>query len=203
MLRIGLTGGIGCGKSTVAELFARHDVPVIDSDLIAREVVAPGQPALEEIVQTFGREMLRADGRLDRAALREAVFHDREALDRLNAIVHPRVRAAIAAGLDRIDAAYCIVVVPLLIEADMTDLVDRILVVDCDRDVQLARILDRDGMTRELAEAILASQADRETRLEQADDVIDNTADIAGLTAQVDALDRRYRRLAGARGGDV
>jgi len=203
MLRIGLTGGIGCGKSTVAELFARHHVPVIDSDLIARDVVAPGQPALEEIVQTFGREMLQADGRLDRTALREAVFHDREALDRLNAIVHPRVRAAIATGLGQIDAAYCIVVVPLLIEAGMTDLVDRILVVDCDRDVQLARILDRDGMTRELAEAILASQADRETRLGQADDVIVNNADIAGLTAQVDALDRRYRGLAGARGGDV
>lgn len=203
MLRIGLTGGIGCGKSTVADLFAQRHVPVIDSDLIAREVVAPGQPALEEIVQTFGRQMLQADGQLDRSALREAVFHDREALDRLNAIVHPRVRKAIATDLGQIDAAYCIVVVPLLIEAGMTDLVDRILVVDCDRDTQLDRILDRDGMTRELAEAILASQADRGTRLAQADDVIDNNGDFAGLTAQVDTLDRRYRGLAGARGGDV
>jgi dephospho-CoA kinase len=203
MLRIGLTGGIGCGKSTVAGLFARHHVPVIDSDLIAREVVAPGQPALEEIVQTFGRQMLQADGSLDRAALRETVFHDRQALERLNAIVHPRVREAIAAGLGQLDAAYCIVVVPLLIEAGMTDLVDRILVVDCDRDVQLARLLGRDGMTRELAEAILARQADRQTRLAQANDVIDNNGDIAGLTAQVDALDRRYRGLAAARGGDV
>jgi len=203
MLRIGLTGGIGCGKSTVADLFAQHHVPVIDSDLIAREVVAPGQPALEEIVQTFGREMLQADGSLDRAALREAVFHDREALDHLNAIVHPRVREAIAASLGQIDAAYCLVVVPLLIEAGMTDLVDRILVVDCDHDVQLARILAREGMTRELAEAILASQADRESRLAQADDVIDNNGDIADLTAQVDALDRRYREWATARGGDV
>lgn len=203
MLRIGLTGGIGCGKSTVADLFAQHGAPVIDSDRIAREVVAPGQPALEAIVQAFGREILQADGRLDRAKLREAVFRDRESLERLNAIVHPRVREAIATGLGRIDAAYCIVVVPLLIEAGMTDLVDRILVVDCDRDTQLDRILDRDGMTRELAEAILASQADRETRLEQADDVIDNNGDIAGLTAQVDGLDRCYRGLADARGGDV
>lgn len=203
MLRIGLTGGIGCGKSTVADLFAQHHVPVIDSDLIAREVLAPGQPALGEIVQTFGRQMLQADGQLDRSALREAVFHDRKALERLNAIVHPRVREAIAADLGQIDAAYCLVVVPLLIEAGMTDLVDRILVVDCDRDMQLARILGRDGMTRELAAAILASQADRETRLEQADDVIDNNGGIDSLSAQVDALDRRYRGLAAARGGDV
>ncbi|HDP88533.1 MAG TPA: dephospho-CoA kinase [Thioalkalivibrio sp.] len=196
MLRIGLTGGIGCGKSTVAELFARHGVPVIDSDRIAREVVEPGEPALRDIIDAFGSDMLQADGHLDRAALRELVFHDAAARERLNAIVHPRVRDAIEKRLHGFDAPYGIVVVPLLIEAGMTDLIDRVLVVDCDRDTQLARIETRDGMDRELAEAIIATQAGRETRLQHADDVIDNSGRVDALATRVAELDGYYRQLA-------
>ena len=177
----------------VADAFARIEAPVIDSDVIAREVVAPGSEALGEIAHVFGDEVLQPDGTLDRPRLRERVFQDDAARERLNAIVHPRVRSRIEQQLAALDAPYCIVVVPLLIEAGMTDLVDRILVVDCEPQQQRHRVLSREGMTPELAKAIIASQISRETRLHHADDVIDNRTSLAALHDQVAALDREYR----------
>lgn len=195
MLRIGLTGGIGCGKSTVAARFREQGAPIIDSDVIARELVEPGTPALAEIIEAFGGDIVDTEGHLKRATLRDRVFRDDEARGRLNAIVHPRVRNAIEDRASAMRAPYCIIVVPLLIESGMTDLVDRVLVVDCPRDIQLERLLAREGMTRPLADAMIASQATREERLQFADDIIDNRSDIDRLRQQVDALDRKYRAL--------
>ncbi len=199
MLRIGLTGGIGCGKSTVTEQFRDLGVPVIDSDVIARDLVRPGSPALSEIETRFGPEMLRDDGELDRAALRDRIFGDDAARRQLDAIMHPRVREVITAQAAGLEGDYCIIVIPLLVESSMTDLVDRVLVVDCAREAQVERLLGREGMTLELAEAMIASQATREQRLQFADDIIDNDSTIDRLTPQVEALDRKYRALVHAR----
>ena len=196
MLRIGLTGGIGCGKSTVAARFQEHGAPIIDSDLIARELVEPGTPALDQIVQAFGDDIVDTEGRLKRATLRDRVFNDVEARQRLNAIVHPGVREAIQARAASIQAPYCLIVVPLLIESHMTDLVDRVLVVDCPRECQVKRLLAREGMTPALAEAMISSQATSEERLQFADDIIDNGSSLVQLAKQVDALDAKYRALA-------
>jgi dephospho-CoA kinase len=198
MLRIGLTGGIGCGKSTVTERFRRLGAPVIDSDVIARDLVRPGSPALQAIETRFGPEMLRDDGELDRAALRDRIFADDAARRQLNAIMHPRVREAITAQAAGLVGDYCIIVIPLLVESGMTELVDRVLVVDCARETQFERLLGREGMTTDLAEAMIASQATREQRLQFADDIIDNDATIDRLERQVEALDRKYRALAHA-----
>jgi len=198
MLRIGLTGGIGCGKSTVTERFRCLGAPVIDSDVIARDLVGPGSPALQEIETRFGPEMLRDDGELDRAALRDRIFADDAARRQLNAIMHPRVREAITAQAAGLEGDYCIIVIPLLVESGMTELVDRVLVVDCARETQFERLLGREGMTTDLAEAMIASQATREQRLQFADDIIDNDATIDRLETQVEALDRKYRALAHA-----
>lgn len=196
MLSVGLTGGIGCGKSTVAQAFAALGVPVIDADLIARELVRPGTPALAAIVRSFGANILTASGELDRRALRERVFRDPQARARLEALLHPRVRKAIEARRREIDAPYCLIVVPLLIEAGMTDLVDRVLVVDCDQDQQLARVSARDGVDPTQVQAIMRTQVDRRTRLAAADDVIDNRGALAELEERVRALHRRYLDLA-------
>ena len=196
VLRVGLTGGVGCGKSTVADHFRDLGVPIIDSDEIARQVVAPGRRALQEIVGEFGREMLRDDGTLDRARLREIIFHDEKARRRLNAIVHPRVRESIERQAAALDTDYCIIVIPLLFEAGMTDLVDRILVVDCTPEHQLERLLSRDGMNRNLAEAMIGSQISRDQRLQRADEVVDNCSTLDSLPPQVAILHEKYRRLA-------
>lgn len=196
MLRIGLTGGIGSGKSTVAELFAAHGVPVIDADIIARELVAPGQPALTDIVATFGVDMLDDQGCLDRARLRERVFNSSQERLRLEAILHPRIRAEMTARVAALNTAYVVLVIPLLFEAAQTDLVDRVLVVDVPPALQRDRILARDQLPEQLLTAILAAQLDREHRLSRADDVIDNSGDRAALERQVDELHRRYQTFA-------
>lgn len=200
MLSVGLTGGIGCGKSTVARTFAALGVPVIDADLIARELVRPGSPALAAIVRAFGPGVLTVSGELDRRALRERVFRDPEARARLEALLHPLVREAIAARRREIRAPYCLIVVPLLIEAGMTDLVDRVLVVDCDPEQQLKRVCARDGVEPAQVRAIMQAQADRGTRLAAADDVIENRGSEAELERSVRALHRRYLDLAAAGG---
>ena len=195
MLRIGLTGGIGTGKSTVAELFAARGVPVIDADVISREVVAPGQPALEAIVATFGAEILDAQGALDRTRLRERVFSDSKQRLQLEAILHPRIRAEMTARISTLSAPYVVLVIPLLFEAAQTDMVDRVLVVDVPPDVQHERVTARDALTNQQIDAILTAQLDREHRIERADDVIDNQGDRAALARQVDTLHRRYLAL--------
>jgi len=195
MLRVGLTGGIGSGKSTVAALFAAKGVPVIDTDEIARDVVRVGTPAYAAIVDAFGNTALDASGAIDRARLRERVFGDARARRRLEAILHPRIRAEAQARVAHVSAPYCILVVPLLIETDFRELVDRILVVDADEATQVTRTMARSGLSRAAVEAILAAQTDRATRRERADDVIANSGELSALAPQIDALHERYLAL--------
>ena len=197
-LRIGLTGGIGAGKSTVAEIFASLGVPVFDADLVAREVVEPGAPALAEVVGAFGPGVLGPDGRLDRARLRTRIFADDTARTRLEAILHPRIRARMEALARATDAEYCLLVIPLLVERGQRHLVDRVLVVDAPESLQVERVCARDGVTPEAARAILRTQAARAERLAAADDVVRNTGATARLRREVEALHHRYRRLAQA-----
>lgn len=199
MLTVGLTGGIGSGKSAVSDAFARRGVAVIDTDLLAREVVEPGQPALDEIAAEFGADVLDPGGRLDRAALRRAVFAEPARRRRLEAILHPRIRQAMEERLRALEAAgadYAIVVVPLLVETGMTALMDRVLVVDVPEAEQIRRVMARDGVDEPQARRVLAAQADRDRRLAAADDVIPNTGTLADLEPKVAELDRRYRALA-------
>ena len=191
-LVIGLTGGIGTGKTAVADLFAALGVPIIDADELARQVVEPGQPAIDEIVKQFGTEVLTKTGELDRRLMRERIFSNPENRSRLEAIVHPRVYAEMKRRLEALDAAYAIVVVPLLIETGGTSLVDRVLVVDAPEELQIERVSRRDGMTAAAVEQILAAQLDRNTRLAAADDIIENDASEASLSEKVSALHQRY-----------
>jgi dephospho-CoA kinase len=198
-LRIGVTGGIASGKSTVTQMFAELGVPVIDTDIIAREVVEPGQPALEEIRRRFGEQMIDAHGHLDRAAMRNAVFTDDDARRDLEAILHPRIgaetrRQAAAAG-----GEYQLIVVPLLVESALRTFVDRVLVVDCDEETQLARLLARDAESPDQARRMLAAQASRQERLDIANDVIVNNGSLEETRNQVRVLAERYSRLAALR----
>jgi dephospho-CoA kinase len=202
-LRVGLTGGIASGKSAVAERFAAKGIVVADADVAARAVVQPGQPALAEVAALFGADVLQADGQLDRAALRAHVFGNDEARRRLEAILHPRIRVALRATAESAASPYVIVAIPLLAEGGgraAYPWLDRILVVDVPRDVQLARVMQRDHIDRMLAERMLAAQADRRARLAIADDVLVNVGTLLVLDAEVDALDRRYRAQAAMRG---
>ena len=197
MLVIGLTGGIGSGKSTVAGMFAAMGVPVIDMDQIARQVVEPGQPALDQITREFGIEFLDDTGKLDRRRLRKLIFDSAEKRHRLEAILHPLIRKETKRQLAELDTAYCIVVIPLLLESDQCPFVDRILVVDVPESVQISRTMLRDGVSKAAVEKILAAQIDRNSRLAAADDVIDNSADLAQVRNSVAELDRQYREQAG------
>lgn len=194
--RIGLTGGIASGKSAVAGAFERLGVPTIDTDRLAREVVEPGQPAFDAVVAAFGPEVVGADGRLDRRALRARVFADAAVRHRLEAILHPAIRAATAAAVATVSAPYVVIAIPLLVETGQRAAFDRVLVVDCPPDVQLARLRERDAESAAGAAAILAAQASRESRLAAADDVIDNSGSLAALEAAVRSLHGRYLTLA-------
>jgi dephospho-CoA kinase len=195
-LRIGLTGGIASGKSTVADLFAELGVPVIDTDVIAREVVAYGQPALDEIRERFGENMIDAAGNLDRAALRRVIFADDEARLDLESIMHARIGAETRRQADTAGGDYQLIVVPLLVGSALLQFVDRVLVVDCDVDTQIARLLARDTETVEQAQRIIAAQASREERLAIADEVIRNDGSLDETRNQVSRLAARYQRLA-------
>lgn len=196
---IGLTGGIGSGKSVVAGRFAALGVPVIDTDVLARELTRPGQPTLARIVAAFGEDILTAAGELDRAALRRKVFADAAARQRLEAIIHPAIAARVAARLQCLPhgAPYALLVVPLLVERPgWRERVDRVLVVDCPESLQIERVMARNGLARAEVEAILAAQASRQQRLAIADDVIVNDDGLERLAEAVARLDRRYRLLA-------
>lgn len=194
MLRIGLTGGIGSGKSTVAALFAQHGAPVVDTDEISRALTAPGQPAVEAIVRAFGPAVRDAAGALDRAALRDLVFRDRSKRLLLEAILHPLIRREVERRLEELHAPYVVIVAPLLIESGFTDLIDRILVVDSREEDQIRRVQQRSGLAESAIRRILAAQLGRQARLARADDVIVNDADMAHLAHEVQRLDQMYRR---------
>ena len=195
-LRIGLTGGIATGKSTVAQMFAALSVPVIDADQVARDVVAPGTALLAQVFETFGTRVRRADGGLDRAALRHLVFEDADQRRRLEALLHPAVWARIDELAQSAGGRYQIHVIPLLIETGAESQYDRVLLVDCPQALQIARLRARDGCTAEEARAMLASQAVPEARIAAADDVIQNDASAADLVPKVAALHQKYLGLA-------
>lgn len=196
MLRIGLTGGIGSGKSTVAHHFEALGIPVIDADVIAHQLVDKGSSELAAIVDHFGEQILNADGSLDRGKLRQLVFAERSERQVLEDILHPRIREEMLRQAAGLDCPYCILSIPLLVESGWTNILDRVLVVDAPYDLQIQRASARDGATRESIEAIIKSQVDRETRLAVADDVLSNDRDLETLLAQVEALHRKYLTLA-------
>jgi len=200
-LLIALTGGIASGKTAVAELFAKLGVPVLDTDQIAREVVAPGMPALAQLVAEFGPGILDAHGGLDRARMRERVFADPAQRRKLEAITHPAIREELARRAAAAGGDYQIHVIPLLVESGRTEAYDRVLVVDCPEQMQIARLMARDSSSREQAAEILAAQASREERLNAAHDVIENTGTLADLQRSVQILHRNYALLAQQLGG--
>lgn len=196
--RVGLTGGIACGKSTVANLFAALGASIVDTDVLAREVVARGSPLLAQVAEHFGREVLQPDGSLDRARLRERVFASPADRQWLEQLTHPAIRQLTEQRCESTTGPYVIVAIPLLVETAGTARFDRVLVVDCDPAIQLARLQARDGSTREQAQRMLAAQVTREQRLAVADDVIENNEDVAALRTQVETLHRQYSKAARA-----
>jgi dephospho-CoA kinase len=194
-LRIGLTGGIGSGKSTVARLFVELGVAVIDADELAHRLMSPGGAAVSAILRQFGAD-LSADGGIDRRRLGRLVFEQPQQRQRLEMLLHPMIRIEMERAARSAQTPYCVLVIPLLVEADQSDLVDRVLVVDTDMETQIARVRARDQRNDAEIEAILAAQADRTQRLAAADDVINNYGDLRELHRQVEALHQRYLTLA-------
>ena len=194
--RVALTGGIASGKTTVANLFADLGVPVIDTDVIAREVVEPGQPALAKVIEAFGRDVLDTDGRLDRRRMRERIFADPDARLRLEAILHPAIRAEMQRQSRAAGGGYQVLVIPLFTEGKRRDHVNRVLLVDVPEELQVERLMRRDGVSREQAEASLKAQATRAERLAMADDIVRNAGRLDDLREAVAGLHEKYRALA-------
>ncbi len=194
MLKIGLTGGIGSGKSTVSKLFQDLGITVIDADICAHQLVEPGQPALHLLEQTFPG-VINEDSSLNRAKLRDIVFSDSSKKQQLENIMHPLVYAQIESEIKNLDSHYCILAIPLLLETNMASLVDRILVIDCSVETQLERVRKRDKLSKQRISSIIASQISREKRLLQADDIIDNSKSATQLAEQVKKLHNLYISL--------
>jgi dephospho-CoA kinase len=190
-----LTGGIASGKTAVSDLFAQRGVPVIDTDQIAHEIVEPGRPALKRIAEVFGQEFLGADGRLDRKKMRNAIFSSPQQKNRLEGILHPAIAAEVDQLIAQVDAPWCILVVPLFKEGGLFTWINRVLVVDVEESVQIERVMERDGITREQAQSILDAQPSRQERLALADDIIDNRGSLEELEAKVDDLYGKYTTL--------
>lgn len=195
MLVVGLTGGIGSGKTAVGKRLEALGVPVIDADAITRQLVEPTQPAYNKIVQIFGHQILEKNGAIDRAKLRRLVFNDPVKRTQLEGLLHPLVRQEMKSRIASLQTPYCVLMIPLLVETGQMDLVDRVLVVDTTRELQILRASVRDGVSEASIEAIAAAQADRETRLSLADDVLENNGDLEELYAKVDALHDRYSSM--------
>jgi dephospho-CoA kinase len=196
MFVIGLTGGVASGKSAVAACFIRRGVTVVDADQVSRDVVAPGQPLLQELTQLAGDEILDDQGALDRGALRQRLFADAALRHAVEALLHPAIAMAMGQQLALAQGPYAMLMVPLLVETGGEKMVDRVLVVDCPEALQLERLMARDTMTKEGAAAMLAAQATREQRLAKADDVIDNTGPLDVLDRAAEALHALYGRMA-------
>jgi dephospho-CoA kinase len=194
--RVGLTGGIASGKSTAAKFFGDLGIPILDSDQVARDVVEPGQPPLERLVERFGASILTPDGHLDRPALRNIVFSDPKARADLEALTHPAIGAAMEARSASAGGPYQILVIPLLVEKNLRAQVDRVLVIDCDQALQLRRLQARDRSSAPEGQAIIDAQASRAARLKAADDVILNDGSMDTVREQVAVLHARYLELA-------
>ncbi|MDX5150968.1 MAG: dephospho-CoA kinase [Acidiferrobacterales bacterium] len=194
-MKVGLTGGIGSGKTTVSELFEALDVPVIDADVIARSLLEPGTETTKQVINIFGKEIAIDTGEIDRTKLRERVFNDADARKKLESILHPIVHQRIREQIAGMSSPYCIIVIPLLFEAGHQDLVDRVLVVDTTRENQIRRAASRDQVSAPEIQKILDSQIDPRERLARADDVIENNNGIEQLRRRVQELDTFYRGL--------
>lgn len=195
MLVIGLTGGIGSGKSTVADLFAQHGIAIIDTDQIARDVVEPDSPALQKLTQHFGQVILNNDGSLNRSELRDIVFANPDERKWLEQTLHPLIRIEMQKQIQQAKPPYCVAVIPLLVENLPNKSIDRILVIDSTKEQQIARTKARDKLNDAQIENILHSQATREERLKVADDIIYNDKDLVHLTQQVETLHQQYLTL--------
>jgi dephospho-CoA kinase len=193
---IGLTGGIGSGKTAVSNAFAQLGINIVDADVCAREEVTSGSNTLAQIVERFGRDILLPNHELDRALLRQRVFADDVEKNWLNQLLHPLIRQRMLAQIGASTSAYCILSVPLLLENKMQSLVNRVLVVDVPPDIQIKRVVDRDQSEEALIQSIMNSQIDRDSRLALADDVINNQSDLVSLHQQVDTLHLNYLALA-------
>jgi dephospho-CoA kinase len=200
MFVVGLTGGIGSGKSAVANCFRQLGITVVNADEASRRVVEPGSPALAAIARHFGDEILQGDGSLDRAALRARIFADAAAKQWLEALLHPLIAEWIAQRLAEAQSSYAILESPLLLETSQHQRVKRVLVVDVPEETQIARATARDANSETQIRAIIASQLPREERLARADDVLDNSGDLASLPAKVASLHQRYLAMAGRLG---
>jgi dephospho-CoA kinase len=197
-LRIGLTGGIASGKSTVEQRFRELGIPVINADDSSRAVVAPGEPGLAAVIAHFGSRMLTAEGELDRRTLRSLIFVDPKSRKELETILHPLIRSDMDRRVLKSDGAYVVLSIPLLIEGGARDRVDRVLLIDADESLQLERLMRRDGVSAEEARAALAAQASRAARLRQADDILENAGSVSELRQGVDRMHQRYLELAAA-----
>ena len=195
MLKIGLTGGIGCGKTTASKLFEQLNIPVIDADTIAHQLVEVGQPALSEIVLAFGSDIINLDGSLNRKKLSQLIFSDSLQKQKLEAILHPKIYQAIQAAVKALDSAYCIISIPLLFETNMIALVDRILVIDCPVESQIERVQKRDGLPLAQIQAIIDSQVSRTYRRTHAQDLIDTSIANDKLAETVKRLHNSYLSL--------
>ena len=188
MLRVGITGGIGSGKTALTDWLAKKGIAIVDADLASRIIVAPGQPALSEIADTFGGKYLQHDGQLNRAALRELIFSDDSKRQHLESITHPRIREELARQMDIADSTYVVLSSPLLLESGQSAMVDLSVVVDVPENTQIERTMARDHNSRELIEGIMAAQLDRDTRIARADIVIDNSGSLDALYQRVEIL---------------
>ena len=193
---VGLTGGIGSGKTVVSNFFSELGVPIVDTDIIAREVVAPNSPTLKQLTDTFGKQIIDEQGKLDRDVLREIAFDNDDSKQKLDEITHPAIRQQTFEQIDQADYAYCIVVVPLLIETDFKDFVDRILVVTANKQDRVNWIKKRSALSEEEINDIMQAQTQDEIRLKFADDIIQNTSTLEALKDQVETLHQKYLELA-------
>lgn len=198
MLKIGLTGGIGSGKTTITNLFSTYNIPIIDADIIAREVTAPSQPALQKISKLFGNLLIDDNGQLNRKLLRDIIFNDPNKRHQLEAILHPLIRQRM---LELVEVAnqrkipYCILSIPLLLESGWSPLLDRVIVIDIDGETQLQRTIQRDNIDRESAKAIINTQASQQERLSIADEVINNSGGLDDLQRQIQQLHQKYQKI--------
>jgi len=192
LLKVGLTGGIASGKTTVSNLFVKLGVPIIDADDFAHALVEPGQPALKQIIQSFGLAVINEDGSLNRAKLRQKIFADSCQREQLESILHPSIRQAMQEKIASLSDPYCLLSIPLLLEKGWQCLVDRVLVIDCPPDLQSQRLMARDGLSIDEIDQIMKTQANRDARLAIANDVIYTYYNFSQLQKQVLALHRLY-----------